>query len=297
MTEGSSGSECRSELADDLFALVSGRLPGDRMEALHSHLAGCPECRARLATLSWIRDQVAEHGGMVFDGHPSAEELVGYEERGGGTDPERLRILERHVAVCEACTEDLRILTEVGKDLASGAPGSSPGVARPSPGRPAGLRRALGLDRGAPVWAYAVIALLLIPMVLTLGPRLVGRPGGAREGIRAVPAVQHLSPGAVRGAEEARVVHLPETGDLALGLEVPVSEAPGARYDGRLEDVAGRRLWQERDLHPVDRFGTMVLVVPRESLSPGRYEIIIRERGTSNPQEFRFPFTLERPVP
>jgi len=313
---------CSHSASESLFDLVLGRLPASAAERVREHAAACAECASRLETLEWIRGHVTEWGEGLFADHLPSEEIVRYAETGTVLTPERLRALERHLYVCEACAADLATVKEVGATLGAGAAeegqatgeaGAEPGGSGPRGPRPRSTSRvedassrggwvrrfsaALGARRwgGVPAWAYAAALVLAVPAAFGVRGWLAG--GEATPGaIRSLPPPLMIPAAGERGP--AGTFRVPVTGQtVVLGVEVPVTEESGVRYAALLRDDTGKVLWRDDHVVPTDRFGTMLVEVPAVRLRPGPHEMVVREirPGATTPgAEFRFPFTVSR---
>jgi len=280
--------------ADDVFLLVQGRLEQVTREKLESHATSCPACRARLVTVRWIHDQVKEWGRVLFQDHLPTEEMVRHAEGGRGLSEHRVRNIERHLSLCDACEADSRLLASVGESLAEAKPSTSrAGVSGGFWGRLAGH------GWRAPIWAYVAMVVLAFPAALGIRD-LVNRPGtvqlssGSPETVHVLPPPVVLAPGRERGAGSARVAApFPGEGPLVLACEVPILSDGVTRYSGRLEDASGDVIWETPEMASVDAFGTFLIVIPSGVLDPGVFRLFIDERADSRAtQRFEFGFEL-----
>jgi hypothetical protein len=222
----------------------------------------------------WIHEHVQEWGRTLFQGHVPSEEMVRYTERPGALPRERRKEIGRHLAVCEACERDLRMVEAVEPEV-----------------RDIRETRGFRFLGSAPAWAVAAILALVVPAAFGVRSWL----GAPREGgVEPIRALVRLEAGEREGENAPRVA-LPGRGSVLLQAEVPIRDDPGVRYDARLEDGEGSAVWEVQDLRSVDEFGTFLIRVPEARLEPGRYRLWIEEVVDGSPgDEFRFRFEVVR---
>jgi hypothetical protein len=181
-----------------------------------------------------------------YSEHLSADEVVAFlahELRGEG-----LRVVERHLAVCTACRDEVVAVTEILEPRRSD--------------------RAIPWRVLAPTAAAAAVALLVLagPLrerVLEDEPRHRDAPAQLTEvptpvaPLGAVERVDYLLWRTVAGADQYRltlfdtdaaVLWRTTTSDTIAALPDSIPLRPGARYLWRLEARVGWDLWEESDL-------------------------------------------------
>jgi hypothetical protein len=291
MVEGrfEAAADCTHSSAEDLFLAVSGRLEATRQEALDRHLADCATCRARAATLRWIHGQVRRWGDELFADHIPSEQLVRYAEARSLLPAGVRARIERHLVLCEACEEDLRMLRDVG-DALDRAPVSL---------RPRVRAWLAPLARPVPAWAAAaLLVLLLVPAGLGIRDWFGDTAGPGSEGPTVLPLgiPQVLESRTERDESAIPTLRVPTVGPLVVEVQAPVLDVSGVRYDARLVDAGGRELWRQDGLRSADAYGTFFLLLDASELGAGRYRLIVRETRPDGDgvEQFLFPFVLRR---
>jgi hypothetical protein len=95
-------------------------------------------------------------------------------------------------------------------------------------------------------------------------------------------AEQLLLPDGQRGSEHATTLTV--EGDSYVLVAALIHEARYPNYRLEIVDAASKPLWRQSGLQPRDN-DTFAIVVPREFLSPGEYQIVLY--GTGGPREIR----------
>lgn len=201
-----------------------------RFADFRDHYPRCRACSAEVRAWSELHARLAAAAGSA---HPDPETWVRYAQTPGALASDARRALERHLAGCAACRDELA-------GLARFSPAAL--VAPPEPDAAASrLRAALAsLSRVVlhPAFAYALVALLLLPLARNRGPL---RPGGSESGRR-------QSTPAEEAREEDRAPAPPAT-EFAAGtrleraaevdaLQQQASEARRARARARADAPA-----------------------------------------------------------
>jgi anti-sigma factor RsiW len=150
-----------SHLGDLLSALVDGELDGAELDRVHAHLAGCDQCRAEVAKLRELKQQLR----ALMTGAPAeaamTRRLIAMTGPGGPLPPRR------------------RLLRVVpGPRPAKGPPRSRPGTLRP---RSARRRR------------YLVLGTVSLVVGLGTAAFTVGGGGDASPGPKITPPVEMYS--------------------------------------------------------------------------------------------------------
>jgi hypothetical protein len=144
----------------------------------------------------------------------------------------------------------------------------------------------------------AIAALVLVYPAYLGFQQLLGGPRGPFPGESGEPVAVH-SPWLLRGETQRSggetAVGLDPEGRLTLLVHAPVESSPRLRYDAVLVGPGEARLWQQADLGSVQGAGTFVITVTDPNLSPGRYEVRLREVDRETEalvNEFVYPFRL-----
>ena len=161
---------CRRAFEIDLAGfLAEPRAEG--FAGFRDHYPRCRECSAELCAWTELDQQLRVHAGSGAT-HPSASLLARYDESPRALGPAERAGVERHLAQCPACRDELRALKAFAPDRVRGA----------APLGPFGWRlreRLAPLGRIAwhPGFAYALLALILLPTVYaTVAPRFGAAP-------------------------------------------------------------------------------------------------------------------------
>jgi hypothetical protein len=153
---------------------IAGFLAEPRAEGsagFRDHYPRCRECSAEVRAWTELDQQLRVQAGSGAT-HPSASLLARYDESPGAVGPAERAGVERHLAQCPACRDELRALKAFAPDRVRGAAPVG------SFGRRLRERLAL-LGRVAwhPGFAYALLALILLPTVYaTVAPRFGAAP-------------------------------------------------------------------------------------------------------------------------
>jgi Putative zinc-finger len=195
----------RSQEIDLLSFFEEPRRP--ELRAFCDHYPRCRECSAEVAAWDELIRRLGDHA--QAPSHPEPEVLARYDAQSAGLDPaERVRI-ERHLAGCAPCRDELRALR--GFDPAAARAGAGRRE-RPEPGRRDGATWLATVGRVIwhPAFAYAVATLLLLP-VLYRGTGFSERP--ARSVPTSTPEPRLELPAAAAARDKA--VERPAPGGLA----------------------------------------------------------------------------------
>lgn len=226
---------CRRAFDVDLAAFLRApRAP--ELADFVEHYPRCPDCAAEVR--AWTEVHLA-----LADPHPAPADLLAHHD--GTLAGEGRASVDRHLATCPSCAEELRALRRydaVGRDDAV------PGAAAPAPtsARRGTLGR-VGRALWHPAVAYAVALLLLVPVALQrrweqVAPVDPGQSVAQRE--RAAPA-RTAAPEAAKAAPEPAPAPA-----LRRGAEAPQDAgAPPPRPDTQTLDLthAAPRAAAERD--------------------------------------------------
>jgi len=243
------------------IALVEvGLLTEAESEAFRTHAADCASCREAWEAYSGEPGEPADE----TTGHVPAALLARWHT---GTDLSALEreLVERHLASCEACREDLALV----RSRASEPPGAVLRLDR---------HRRRAWFQGAA--AGALVAAAAMAIVL--------RPGSPPTRSGAIPWVV---PGTTRGAEAALAVP-PGARRLLLAIPVPAAVSAGP-LTVAVTGPDGNRL-VETPVEP-DRIvnGTLMLVLaPPSALEAGTYTVTVTPEGGEPAQShFRLRIT------
>jgi hypothetical protein len=127
--------------------LLNRSLPDDLRAPLEDHLERCPACRRELAE--------TRHALEVFSAHVATDRLVDY-SAGRLVEAER-ELVERHLARCQSCAEELSLLDAGRKSLAADTP--APSLPQAPVLRPA----------SPPLWRWGTLAASLLAAAALTG--------------------------------------------------------------------------------------------------------------------------------
>jgi hypothetical protein len=185
---------CRRAFEIDLAGfLAEPRAEG--FAGFRDHYPRCRECSAEVRAWTELDQQLRAHAGSGAT-HPSASLLARYDGSPGALGPAERAGVERHLAQCPGCRDELRALKAFAPDRVRGA------APEGSFGRRLRERLApLGRVAWHPGFAYALLALILLPTVYaTVAPRFGAAPP-ASEALREPRALmQNLE---MRSADES----------------------------------------------------------------------------------------------
>ena len=217
--------KCRRAFDADLTAVVRGEV-GDPVFA--AHVVECPDCDAEVRVWREL-DGLLRAGAPAGAGaaHPEPDVLVALVDAPATLAGDQRAEVERHVGVCRVCADEVRSLRRLDAGaLAAQAAAPSRDATAQSDAAP--LRR----DRLArvvwhPAFAYALLALALVPLVreqLPHVPRETRLADARREAPAApAPAPQPVAPPA--GQAEGRM----RRAESKLDERAAANEQPSAR--------------------------------------------------------------------
>ncbi len=248
---------------------VNGTLGTDEERAFRRHLEGCADCRAEVEAARKVSAELEEHGAVLLEGHPSAEELVAAVR--GESETEEAEKVRRHLELCKPCALEARWAR--GEEAA----GESPVLPLP-------VRTSIG-KREIFAWATAVAAVLalfwILPSQLGISPRQgVSRP------VQIMPVE--------RGMDDRNTFSVsPREAGLLLMFEV---DLPKVAFPVELEilDPSGNLVRSQPTLefdYLVDEL-YLFIDLDREECRPGDYSVrITPSSGETAP--LAFAFTIE----
>jgi hypothetical protein len=191
---------CRRAFEADLTAVVRGEAAD---AAFAAHAAGCPDCDAEVRVWRELDGLLRAGAAVAPAAHPAPDVLVAFVDA-----PARLAVdvradVDRHVGGCRVCADEVRSLRRFDAGaLAAPAPTASSDAA---PGR----RGRLAQIVWHPAFAYALLALVLVPLV--------------REQLRHVPQETRL----IDARREVPAARAPAPQPAAQAP--PVAEAPASQ--------------------------------------------------------------------
>lgn len=230
---------CRRAYDTDLGEFV--RDPGgSEWTAFRLHYAGCPECSAEVR--AWTELHTLLQGEQTalpeYDPglpHPAPERLLQFEEAPGSLPAAERQLLERHLARCRSCADELAALRRF--DLAA--------IKRVAPARRvrrvASVADLFAVVRRAvfhPAFAYALVLLLLYPTVAKHVPRRQTAP-------------HESAPSPADREESVRSFSNADLADEAIGERAPMDVGTGpSRQSALLPEprIAAQPLAKHRGL-------------------------------------------------
>ncbi len=251
---------------------VEGNLDPESKREVESHLGQCAECRSEVEALASMRVSLrVAHSGP---GRPiPLEDLLAYENEGRPLTPTERQGLEKHLAACPECSEDLAALRESRKgDVARRGPETPPWT---RPARAPGKRAA---------WMAAAALLVLAAGLSAVWLTWPTR----RADITLLPAQ--------RGSEEAPV--LLGGGPWTITVILPFGATPGT-YSVLVETEARVAIVGAGSSVASGSEGS--LSVPLASLpGPGLYRLVVRSESGAAAGPLEYPFRYEtaaEPIP
>jgi predicted anti-sigma-YlaC factor YlaD len=106
-----------TEISHQLPEYVLGRLSADRRALVDEHVARCRSCAEELADLQRLAQAIRRQGAVLLEDHLSAEVLVEYAWNLERIDAERRYFVLRHLALCETCRLEYKLLLRVNESL------------------------------------------------------------------------------------------------------------------------------------------------------------------------------------
>ena len=180
---------CRRAFDIDLTAFVADA-SGPEWADFRAHYPGCAECAAEVRIWTELHETLRA-GAATPSSHPAEALLVEYAERADTLAADDLRSIEHHVAACRLCADELTTLRKF--DFAALGPAAAAQV-RPAAwqrgasaargGGLAGATRRIGRVLVHPAFAYAVVLLLLVPVLVRERGAQPARPGAMSKRMR-----------------------------------------------------------------------------------------------------------------
>jgi hypothetical protein len=197
---------CRRAFEIDLAGFL--RDPGSaEFAGFRAHYPRCADCSAEVRIWTELHLQLQSGGAVAEAFHPAEELLLQFEERPDALDAAQRATVERHLAQCRSCRDELRVLRsfEFGN------------LERPAPVRAQRWRQRIAdvpsWIRGVvlhPAFAYALVLLLLYPTAVkhlappeSLPRSPAVRGAGEPESEVAAPATEQVAKRAEASGERA----------------------------------------------------------------------------------------------
>lgn len=196
--------KCRRAFDADLTAVVRDEAADADFAA---HVATCPDCAAEVRVWTEL-DALLRAGAPADADHPEPETLVAFVNAPGAPAPATLgteaRVaVERHLAACRVCADEVGGLRRFDPSrMAAEAPTPD------DQDEPVGTRGGVARVLWHPAFAYALVALLLVPLV--------------RQQIVHVPEASRI----VAAPEEAEAPVTRPAAPAAPGLDAVAKSAP-----------------------------------------------------------------------
>jgi hypothetical protein len=226
---------CHRAFEIDLAGFL--RDPGSAEFAdFRSHYPRCADCSAEVRIWTELHLQLQSGGAAAEASHPAEELLLQFEEEPDAMDAAQRATVERHLAQCRSCRDELRALRSF--DFGN--------LERPAPARAQRWWQVIG---GVPSWirgvvmhpafAYALVLLLLYPTAVKhlVPPESppsppAARSAGAPESEAAAPATEQVAKLAEASAEKGANYAAGVTKEANLQRQLPArrgSDAAAAR--------------------------------------------------------------------
>jgi hypothetical protein len=315
MSDFDSKNERACEEIQELIAWYpGGTLNDDERSIVEKHSAECPVCSDFLHFASEFKEILKER----HSPHPAADALVCFAENRAAMDPEQRSVIEKHLAACEDCKDQLAILEEVERTYSQ----EQAAAASVSDMRkiPVGARSRLrgfwdslkgSILRPVPAAVYLAVAVLAVGLHLLRPDWMPGGIGDRESGEIGLYTGDGPFPGVVGGIvilpDEMGRMRQPGTEEPAgtrigagrahfLLLELTGLEAPPSP-----EDIYTVELAREGSAEPVFEVEvpgrifqenyTLCLSLEETALAPGNY--VVRVIGPRGKTVYRSSFPAE----
>lgn len=133
----------------------------EEFAAFRAHYPGCAECASEVRAWTEVVELLRENAASGNGAHPEPAQLLRYEDDATGLAPSVRSEIERHLASCAGCRDELGALRAFPFEAGAPRPARSP----LREGRWLARLRGLVLH---PAFAYALVAVLLWPASLGL---------------------------------------------------------------------------------------------------------------------------------
>jgi hypothetical protein len=162
-----------TQISHQLPEYVLGRLRADQRALVDEHVAQCRTCAEELADVQRLAQAMKQHGAVLLEDHLSAEVLVEYAWNPNRVDAERRYFVQRHLALCDTCRLEHKLLLRVNDSLPiTETPGAS--EALPVYGEPSAISPPISVAPPAVSWvrrsavAWAALVVGVVSAALTL---------------------------------------------------------------------------------------------------------------------------------
>ena len=253
-----------------LLWYVSGKIGLRERHNIDRHLRECADCRAEVASLASMMKSV--QSASAID-HVVAADLALYDEEPLSMSADRRAPIERHLAECPECREDLATLRRARRLE------SAPAPAREAPRRSPAARRGWMLLAAA---AAAVVVVALLPAVF--------KPAGSD--LRPSETIPVVFAAPRRGAESGRT--LEGAGPWAIRVLLPFDAQEG-RYRVEILRAGDTQLPSLETAASTDGDRCLTVIVSRLP-GPGRYEMTLRRDSAGVEEPYLYPFQLLSPT-
>lgn len=149
--------KCRRAFDADLTAVVRGEAADADFAA---HAATCPDCAAEVRVWTEL-DAMLRAGAPAHVEHPEPETLVAFVDAPATLASDARTTVERHLAACRVCADEVGSLRRFDPVRTAASTAAEDDAVAPAAGR-RGIARVLW----HPAFAYALVAVLLVPLVV-----------------------------------------------------------------------------------------------------------------------------------
>jgi anti-sigma factor RsiW len=148
--------KCRRAFATDLAAVLRGEEADDRTFA--AHVTTCADCAAEVGVWKEL-DAMLRAGAPTDATHPEPEALLALVDAPAALAAGARTAVERHIAACRVCADEVKSLRACDPRMVD-----AEGPAHADDG-PTAMRGRLARLVWHPAFAYALVAVLLVPLV------------------------------------------------------------------------------------------------------------------------------------
>jgi hypothetical protein len=255
--------KCRRAFEADLLAVLRGE--GDDADFV-AHYPTCPDCAAEVRVWGEL-DAMLRTGAPAADSHPEPESLLAFTDAPATLTADARAGIERHLASCRTCADEVksiggfdaaRLGMAAEPPLIAAAPSSiaaapssiaapAPGIAARRPMTDVADESPRGGWLGRLVWhpafAYALVAVLLVPLLRDQALHVTERTRAvdARRDAPMLPPASELAVPPEREIVQKRERALEALADAARAPAAPVPPPAQAPAAPRAEGVFAKR--------------------------------------------------------
>jgi len=279
--------DCKDELKSLLPWYLNQTLSEDEAKKVEAHLKECQKCQKELEELRWLSSDVKEHKELFESPHIESEKLVTFAEDPETLSPDEAAAIVKHLQSCPLCYEELQTLKSANLELEALEKKEKPKFAKEASVWEKIAERIVRLVR-KPAFAYIIVILLAYPAGRWLFYKSPPSPKVAAERVYLLSEQTRIT------GEPTSVLRSDK--DKQVRVAIPFwPDLENQSYELKVNNESGQTIFAIKDFTDFGDQNLFQLVLNTDSISDGRYVLILRETNKKDPNissETYFPFHI-----